>query len=127
MPRRFGLPQPPPTFSNIQSATAFGAACPQQPFQLSLPSDTMTPSKRQSSLKESEDCLFINVLRPTGTRANAGLPILFWIFGGGFEIGDTSLNDGTTLVSRSIQLNEPIIYISANYRLNGKSHDLPPL
>ncbi|GJJ10015.1 hypothetical protein Clacol_004241 [Clathrus columnatus] len=96
MPRRFGLPQPPPTFSDIQSATAFGAACPQQPFQLSLPSDTVTPSKRQSSLKESEDCLFINVLRPTGIRANAGLPILFWIFGGGFEIGDTSLNDGTT-------------------------------
>lgn len=76
-PRRFGLPQPPANLSGTQSAIAYGAACPQQPFQLqNIPID-MTPTKRQSSPQESEDCLFINVLRPAGTKANAGLPVLF--------------------------------------------------
>ncbi|KAF5315369.1 hypothetical protein D9619_007114 [Psilocybe cf. subviscida] len=37
---------------------------------------------------------------------------------GGFEIGDTSANPGDSVVARSIALGEPIIYVSANYRLN---------
>lgn len=38
---------------------------------------------------------------------------------GGFEVGDTSANPGDSVVARSIALGEPIIYVSANYRLNG--------
>ncbi len=39
----------------------------------------------QSSAGESsEDCLTINVLRPAGLPANANLPVLAWIYGGGF-------------------------------------------
>ncbi|KIJ35193.1 hypothetical protein M422DRAFT_181074, partial [Sphaerobolus stellatus SS14] len=32
--------------------------------------------------------------------------------------GDTSQNDGSTVVARSIALGEPVIYVSANYRLS---------
>ena len=32
----------------------------------------------------SEDCLTINILRPAGLSANANLPVLVWIYGGGF-------------------------------------------
>lgn len=39
---------------------------------------------------------------------------------GGFEVGDTSANPGDSVVARSIALGEPVIYVSANYRLNGK-------
>lgn len=39
---------------------------------------------------------------------------------GGFEDGDTSQNPGDTVVERSIILGEPVIYVSANYRLNGR-------
>lgn len=74
--RRFGLPQPPPTFTTTQPATAYGPACPQQPFQLNTIPIDMSPRKRQI-LQDSEDCLFINVLRPAGIKANAGLPVLF--------------------------------------------------
>jgi acetylcholinesterase len=42
-----------------------------------------------------------------------------WIYGGGFELGSTRDNNGTTVVARSIQLGEPVIYVAANYRLNG--------
>ena len=40
-------------------------------------------------------------------------------FLGGFEIGDSSTYPGNVLVNRSLTLGESIIYVSANYRLNG--------
>lgn len=40
----------------------------------------------QKALKISEDCLNINVIRPAGTKAGDKLPVLFWIYGGGFEV-----------------------------------------
>lgn len=40
----------------------------------------------QKALKISEDCLTINVIRPKGTKAGDKLPVLFWIYGGGFEV-----------------------------------------
>ena len=41
-----------------------------------------------------------------------------WIYGGAFSIGDGSSYNGSTLVQRSIELGEPIIYVNFNYRLN---------
>ena len=38
---------------------------------------------------------------------------------GGFGDGDTSENPGDTVVARSVALDEPVIYVSANYRVNG--------
>ena len=43
---------------------------------------------------------------------------LQWIYGGGFAFGDGSSYDGTTVVQRSVQLGEPVIYVNFNYRLN---------
>ena len=47
----------------------------------------------QKALKVSEDCLTVNVVRPKGTAAGDKLPVLLWIFGGGFEV---SLPCGTS-------------------------------
>ncbi|KAK5679258.1 hypothetical protein LTS10_008073 [Elasticomyces elasticus] len=66
-----------------------------------------------------EDCLTINVQRPATTVATSKLPVVFWIFGGGFELGSTQVYDGTTFVSKSIQLNAPVIYVTVNYRVGG--------
>jgi hypothetical protein len=38
---------------------------------------------------------------------------------GAFLVGDTSTYLGSSVVARSIALDEPVIYVSANYRLNG--------
>jgi len=33
----------------------------------------------------TEDCLTINVFRPAGLPDNAKLPVMAWIYGGGFQ------------------------------------------
>ncbi len=40
----------------------------------------------QSPGNSSEDCLNINVIRPTGATASSQLPVLFWIYGGGYLV-----------------------------------------
>jgi carboxylesterase type B len=66
-----------------------------------------------------EDCLTINVQRPAGTKAGAKLPVLFWIFGGGFELGATSMYDGTSLVAESVAQGKPVVFVAVNYRVGG--------
>ncbi|KAH7068218.1 Alpha/Beta hydrolase protein [Paraphoma chrysanthemicola] len=73
----------------------------------------------QTVLNSGEDCLTINVQRPAGTKADAKLPVLFWIFGGGFELGATSMYDGTSLVAESVAQGKPIIFVAVNYRVGG--------
>jgi para-nitrobenzyl esterase len=60
----------------------------------------------------SEDCLYLNVWT-TATNADAKLPVMVWIYGGGFMIGMTSqsLYDGTKLAQKGVVL------VSVAYRL----------
>ncbi|KAI0754517.1 carotenoid ester lipase precursor [Daedaleopsis nitida] len=122
---RFNLPQPVDPYTGTQTVTAYGPACPQQAFDFpelsGLAEDTVdfivngiynivTPA--------GEDCLSVNVIVPAGTKPNAKLPVAVWIFGGGFEIGGTNIYDGGVIVKRSIQLGEPVVYVSMNYRVS---------
>ncbi|CAN8101770.1 unnamed protein product [Discula destructiva] len=82
--------------------------------------------------ERSEDCLFINVQTPQNITADAKLPVLIWIHGGGYEIGSpvTTLSETDAvragginyntagLLKASIEMDQPIITVSANYRLN---------
>ena len=67
-----------------------------------------------------EDCLNLNVVRPTETAAGAKLPVLVWIYGGGFRQG--SINDrefnSSYMVETSLQIGKPVIVVSVNYRLS---------
>ncbi|KAJ7023451.1 extracellular triacylglycerol lipase precursor [Mycena alexandri] len=65
----------------------------------------------------SEDCLTINVLRPSGTPANAKLPVMFWTFGGGFVGGLSSQFNASAIVAQSVTRGTPVIYVNFNYRL----------
>ena len=53
----------------------------------------------------------MNVFRPAGLKATAKLPVLVWIYGGGFVEGASQLNDPTLLVSKSIQM-VPVFLLS---------------
>jgi acetylcholinesterase len=45
--------------------------------------------KNQVVSDQGEDCLTITVQRPSTATPNSKLPVIFWIFGGGFEFGST--------------------------------------
>ncbi|KAH8893639.1 alpha/beta-hydrolase [Thozetella sp. PMI_491] len=66
-----------------------------------------------------EDCLTISVMRPLGTPTNATLPVLFWIYGGGYETGTSANYNGSVLVPQSVAQGTPIILVAVNYRLGG--------
>ncbi|KAL2844819.1 Alpha/Beta hydrolase protein [Aspergillus pseudoustus] len=68
---------------------------------------------------QSEDCLTITVARPAGTRTDAKLPVLYWIFGGAFELGWSSMYDGTSLVNFGVTIDRPFIFVAINYRVGG--------
>lgn len=109
-------------FGTVKS-TKNPRACPQFYFQVkseSLPSNalgTITNLPLLQAVQDSgEDCLTINVIRPPGTNSTSKLPVLFWIFGGGFELGSTQQYDGSQFVARSIELNEPVVWVAVNYR-----------
>lgn len=108
---RWRAPQPAPRWKGVRQAKAFGPGCIQP----------LTPNRgaigpwtweylHQGEL--SEDCLQLNVWTPKA-RAGAKLPVLVWIYGGGFTSGSTSvpLYDGSALAKRGI------VVVSINYRV----------
>ncbi|KAF4456106.1 triacylglycerol lipase [Fusarium austroafricanum] len=66
-----------------------------------------------------EDCLTMTVQRPAGTKAGDKLPVLFWIFGGGFELGSSAMYDGTSLLGTAIDQDQPFVFVAVNYRVAG--------
>ncbi|KAH8178420.1 carboxylesterase family protein [Sarocladium implicatum] len=66
-----------------------------------------------------EDCLSVTVQRPAGTKKGDKLPVLFWIFGGGFELGATSMYDATSLLAEASKQNQDFVYVAVNYRVAG--------
>ncbi|KIJ66167.1 hypothetical protein HYDPIDRAFT_87569 [Hydnomerulius pinastri MD-312] len=127
---RFRLPVHPNNFTGVQQATKFGNACPQQVTlapNASFPDSPALEGAPQviaqlmptSNTTQSEDCLYLNVVRPANISADAKLPVVVWIYGGAFETGDASAYDGVPVVARSEALGSEVIYVSFNYRLNG--------
>ncbi|KAF8134091.1 sterol esterase [Mycena galopus ATCC 62051] len=109
---RFDLPQPPLPLQGLQNATAFGPACPQQGL-----SPILIPEPNPHS-SISEACLLLDVYVPAAATSHSKLPVMVWIYGGGFEVGSSADTDVRPTVERSILLGEPIIIVVPNYRLN---------
>ncbi|KDR70958.1 hypothetical protein GALMADRAFT_271402 [Galerina marginata CBS 339.88] len=112
---RFRLPRLTQSYIGHINATAFGPTCPQQ---LLTPTSPLIPFVVLPPSSISEDCLSLNIYVPAGTSPSAKLPVAFWIYGGGFEIGSTESSDATItrIVERSVALNLPMIQVSVNYR-----------
>jgi carboxylesterase type B len=69
----------------------------------------------------SEDCLTLNVVRPSGISESADLPVAVWIHGGGyFEGGSRDARYNLTyIVDQGVKSHKPFIGVSFNYRLSG--------
>ncbi|KAL4963720.1 Alpha/Beta hydrolase protein [Aspergillus stella-maris] len=95
------------SFSNPRNATHLQPACVQF-------------SAATIDRPTSEDCLTLNVYRPSGYE-NQSLPVLVWIYGGGYIQGSNSdpRYNLTFMVQSSVQMNKPVVAVAINYRLNG--------
>ncbi|KAI9437416.1 Alpha/Beta hydrolase protein [Lactarius psammicola] len=126
--RRLRQAEPLPPYEGYYHVQAYGKSCPQQ--GLTLPDVIHTEpqlveafndivNKLYSDLTpDDEDCLTVNVVKPADATSGSKYPVLVWIYGGGFEIGGPSTYDGGKVVARSIELKQPVIYVSIGYRLS---------
>lgn len=100
---RWRAPQPVTPWKGVREATKYGHDCMQLPF----PSDAAplgTPP--------SEDCLYMNVWSPAHS-ASANLPVMVWIYGGGFVNGGSS----PAVYSGRNFAKGGVVFVSFNYRV----------
>ncbi|EIW62477.1 alpha/beta-hydrolase [Trametes versicolor FP-101664 SS1] len=123
---RLRLPKPIAAYQGTINATVPATQCIQlvPPLRSDLPLEILedliayiTEIPATTATAQSEDCLSISVQVPAGTKPGANLPILAYIYGGGFTTGSTAANPGDVLIRRSIELGKPIIFVNMNYRL----------
>lgn len=107
-------------------ATGSGPSCPQMFFSTdgndllaSVLGNLIDTPLFQTVTGQTEDCLTMRVQRPVGTEADAKLPVLIYIFGGGFELGSPQMYDGTGLILNGIVMGKPFIFVTVNYRVGG--------
>jgi para-nitrobenzyl esterase len=106
---RWRPPQPVLAWQGELDASKFGANCAQAGWP-----------RGSGAIAEgsSEDCLFLNLWIPAGTKPGAKLPVMVWIHGGAFVGGSGSApdNDGNQFAKQGV------ILMTFNYRLGRLGH-----
>ena len=100
---RWRPPQPMAHWEGVRDAFQYGHDCMQKPFGGDAAPLGTTPS---------EDCLVLNIWRPAAPAVKR-LPVMVWIYGGGFVNGGSSpaVYSGDRFAARGVVL------VSFNYRL----------
>ncbi|MEU7898083.1 carboxylesterase family protein [Nonomuraea sp. NPDC049152] len=95
-------PVPPRPWDGVREATAFGPRPAQVAAAPGLPAWTSA---------EGLDCLTLNVWTPD--EGGSGLPVMVWIYGGGYQMGSADLAeyDGARLAA------EGVVVVTLNYRV----------
>jgi len=107
---RWKEPQPPVRWEGVRKADTFGSVCVQPSQPKRVPNNVAVDLP--DSPKTSEDCLYLNVWT-SANRANARLPVMFWIYCGAYTegAGSSPHNDGEALARKGAVL------VTFNYRL----------
>jgi para-nitrobenzyl esterase len=103
-PLRWKPPQRAPVWSGVRKAVEFGPRCMQGRIFDDMIFRDAGPS---------EDCLYLNIWMPANP-AQGKLPVMVWIYGGGFRAGGASepRQDGGNLSKLGV------VVVSFNYRLD---------
>ena len=102
---RWKAPQPVQPWQGVMHAERKPPMCMQ-------PVRTRTMNHYFGNEAISEDCLYLNVWAPADS-AGKKLPVIVWIYGGGFGVGSASMANysGANLAK------DGVIYVAANYRV----------
>ncbi len=107
--RRWQPPQPAAPWKGVRMADHFGAPC-MQPHA----GNRFGPWTREflSEAEPSEDCLYVNVWT-TAVGTHRPLPVMVWIYGGGFTSGAGSVGiyDGAAMARKGV------VVVNVNYRV----------
>jgi len=101
---RWRAPQPVAPWPGVRQATRYAADCMQLPF----PSDAAP-----LGTAPSEDCLYMNVWKPADASGKGKLPVIVWIYGGGFVNGGSS----PPTYSGAELSKQGALVVSFNYRI----------
>jgi para-nitrobenzyl esterase len=123
---RWRPPQPVAKWTGVRQAAEFGADCMQARFGPAPGAGTGPPPARGATSAPasaapanvpvvrapSEDCLYLNVWRPADAAAR-NLPVMVWIYGGGFT-GGSSASPNT---SGAVFATHGVVLVAMNYRV----------
>ncbi|THC97969.1 hypothetical protein EYZ11_002539 [Aspergillus tanneri] len=115
-PLRYNHPRPiNESWRSPRPVTVYGFWCHSAP--LSLPGFTQHGFPHD----ENEDCLTLNVVRPSGVDSSSRLPVLVYIHGGGLQEGGSADQryNMSFLIQESTNMGLTTIGVSLNYRLSG--------
>lgn len=105
---RWQAPQPLKPWRGVRNADKFSAGCAQNVVY----ADVIGRGQTSTGESSSEDCLYLNVWT-SAKSARERLPVLMYIYGGGYSVGDASeaRYDGASMARQGM------VVVTANYRL----------
>jgi para-nitrobenzyl esterase len=98
---RWRAPAAPKPWKGVLKADHFAPACYQRPSG---------NGPLSSNRAQSEDCLYLNIWTPAKSDKDE-LPVMVWIYGGGYTGGSTSGYDGENLAKKGV------VFVSIAYRV----------
>lgn len=103
---RWREPQPVKSWRGIYTANKMAAECVQ-------PLRNNNIDHYFNDEDAAEDCLYLNIWEPGSARAGQKLPVIVWIYGGGFTQGSASMPiyGGQNIAGKGV------IYVAINYRV----------
>lgn len=113
--------------SNVINATTRGPGCLTYPTSAGsnglsedcLTLDIIRPSSRPSNSTISSLNTTNNTTSPTRPAHEKLLPVIIFIFGGANINGESAWYDGSNLATHALDTDNPILYITFNFRLGG--------
>ncbi|KAJ3491478.1 hypothetical protein NLG97_g5584 [Lecanicillium saksenae] len=104
--RRFRAPEDPSSEFEVQDATKYRPNC------LGVAESSGKPQVPDSMA--AEDCLFVNIFKPSNATETSKLPVWVWITGGGFAESFWVNFNETSLVKESAS---DIVFVEFSYRV----------
>jgi para-nitrobenzyl esterase len=108
---RFAAPEPARPWDGVREAAMFGPPPPQSAFGF-------TPAAPAAPGADPGDWLTVNVFSPD--PGGAALPVMVWIYGGGYRFGASSSYDGATLARQGV------VVVTFNHRVGVEGYAYLP-